>query len=209
LKKRVETMNRHPSELPLSGTPFDIEPSASATDQAISTIVRAFEADTAVRWMFPDRETYAEYFPQFVRALSGPAFDEGTVGLLDGAAAIWLKPGSEPDEEKIAEIVERSVPEHRHPESFALFEEMGGHHPAEPHWYLPLLGVEPGLQGKGLGTALMQPILDLCDASGLPAYLEASAERNRDLYARLGFETIATIRVADCRPIFPMLRRPR
>ncbi len=202
-------MNPHPSELHLSGTPFDIEPSASTTDRAISTIVRAFEADTAVRWMFPDQETYSEYFPQFVRALSGPAFDEGTVGLLDGAAAIWLKPGSEPYEETIAEIVERSVPEDRHPESFALFEEMGAHHPTEPHWYLPLIGVEPGWQGKGLGTALMKPILDLCDAEGLPAYLEASAERNRALYERLGFETIATIRVADCRPIFPMLRRPQ
>lgn len=202
-------MNRHSTESPLCGTPFDIEPGTISADRAISTIVRAFEADSAVRWMYPDQQIYSDYFHHFARALGGSAFQEGTVGLLDGAAALWLKPGSEPDEETLAEIVERSVPEERQQDIYALFEEMGAYHPTEPHWYLSLIGVIPERQGKGLGTALIEPILDLCDAAGLPAYLEASAERNRKLYARLGFETIATIRVADCPPIFPMLRQPR
>jgi hypothetical protein len=30
---------------------------------------------------------------------------------------------------------------------------MSGYHPDEPHWYLPLLGVDPLRHGKGLGSA--------------------------------------------------------
>ena len=43
----------------------------------------------------------------------------------------------------------------------------------------------------------------------MPAYLEASTERSRDLYARHGFELIATIQVADSPPLFPMVRKAR
>src|SRR5690606_31478065 len=47
-------------------------------------------------------------------------------------------------------------------------------HPHMPHYYLLGLGVEPDLQGRGIGTALMRPILERCDAEGVPAYLESS-----------------------------------
>ncbi len=34
----------------------------------------------------------------------------------------------------------------------------------------------------------MNAVLDRCDREGLPAYLEASSDRSRKLYERLGFE---------------------
>src|SRR3954464_9532012 len=33
-------------------------------------------------------------------------------------------------------------------------------HPRKPHWYLDSLGVDPDWQGKGIGSALMRPVLE-------------------------------------------------
>jgi ribosomal protein S18 acetylase RimI-like enzyme len=64
-------------------------------------------------------------------------------------------------------------------------------HPRRPeHWYLHYLGAEPQSQGRGLGSALMRPVLALCDRDRIGAYLEASSERNRALYERHGFEVV-------------------
>jgi GNAT superfamily N-acetyltransferase len=58
------------------------------------------------------------------------------------------------------------------------------------HFYLSALGVEPERQGAGIGTALMEPVLDRCDRDRLPAYLETAAARNVLLYERVGFEVV-------------------
>jgi GNAT superfamily N-acetyltransferase len=63
-------------------------------------------------------------------------------------------------------------------------------HPREPHWYLEVLGTEPARQGQGLGSALLRPVLALCDRDGLGAYLESSSERNRALYERHRFRVV-------------------
>jgi hypothetical protein len=56
----------------------------------------------------------------------------------------------------------------------------------------------------------MQPILERCDHERIPAYLEASAPRNRNLYARNGFEVVEKIRLpAGGSPLWRMWREPR
>ncbi|HEX3243050.1 MAG TPA: GNAT family N-acetyltransferase [Solirubrobacterales bacterium] len=83
-------------------------------------------------------------------------------------------------------------------------------HPTRSHYYLAVLGVEPESQGRGLGSALMFPILSRCDADGVPAYLEASSPRNRALYERHGFEVTQEFRVgAGAPPIWGMWRDPK
>ncbi len=64
-------------------------------------------------------------------------------------------------------------------------------HPHEPHWYLATLGTAVEQQGKGVGGALLRPVLEHCDAEGLPCYLESSKERNVPFYRRHGFEVVA------------------
>jgi GNAT superfamily N-acetyltransferase len=59
-----------------------------------------------------------------------------------------------------------------------------------PHFYLSALGVDPHRQGGGIGTLLMQPILERCDRASIPAYLETAVARNVLLYERLGFRVV-------------------
>ena len=63
-------------------------------------------------------------------------------------------------------------------------------HVPGPHYHLAALGVEPELQGGGIGTALMAPVLEQCDREGVPAYLETAVARNVLLYERVGFEVV-------------------
>jgi GNAT superfamily N-acetyltransferase len=61
-------------------------------------------------------------------------------------------------------------------------------HPIDPpHWHLAVLGTEPAAQGKGRGSAVLQPVLEHCDRAGEPAYLESSKEANVPFYERHGF----------------------
>jgi ribosomal protein S18 acetylase RimI-like enzyme len=92
---------------------------------------------------------------------------------------------------------------------FAVFEQMGRYHPSEPHWYLPLMGVDPSQQNKGFGSALLQHTLIQFDRENKLAYLESSNPRNISLYKRHGFELLGTIQKGTSPSIAPMLRRPR
>jgi ribosomal protein S18 acetylase RimI-like enzyme len=57
----------------------------------------------------------------------------------------------------------------------------------EPHWYLLIVGVDPELQGRGLGSALVAEGLARADEANAPCYLETSEERNLAFYERHGF----------------------
>jgi ribosomal protein S18 acetylase RimI-like enzyme len=74
-------------------------------------------------------------------------------------------------------------------------------HPRKEHWYLHFLGVEPRRQGRGLGSALMAPVLRRCDEEGTCAFLEASTERNRALYERNGFSRTGTFNLPVRGPV--------
>ena len=52
-----------------------------------------------------------------------------------------------------------------------MLEQMGAYHPQAPHWYLPMIGVDPPYQGKGYGGALLKYGLEQCDrdhTGGIP-----------------------------------------
>ena len=76
---------------------------------------------------------------------------------------------------------------------------MQRHVPAEPHWYLDVLAVDPARQGAGLGTRAVSAGLARADAEGAPCYLETARSANLPLYHRLGFETVSTAPLDDLR----------
>lgn len=184
---------------------------ASAEAAAIDVVVLAFSADPAARWTWPDPRQYLTHFPRFVKAFGGKAFTHGSAYYIDGyaGAALWLPPDVHPDEDVMTELLQRTASDRIQNDVFALLEEMGRYHPSEPHWYLPLMGVDPLQQGKGLGSALMQHALIPCDRDHKLAYLESTNPKNIPLYERHGFELLGTIQVGASPPLFPMLRKPQ
>ena len=183
----------------------------SSADQAVSTVALAFSADPAARWLYPDPHQYIVNFPSFVRAFGGKAFEQGSAYSIDGCsgAALWLPPDVHPDEEILVGLIQRTVSNERQEEIFGVLGQMGSYHPSEPHWYLPLIGVDPALYGKGYGSALMKHALIQCDRAKKLAYLESSNPKNITLYERHGFELLGTIQVEASPPIFPMFRKPQ
>jgi ribosomal protein S18 acetylase RimI-like enzyme len=181
------------------------------TEQAVVAIVLAFGSDPAARWSYPDPRDYLTHFPAVVRAFGGRAFAAGTAHRAGGfaGAALWLPPGIGPDEDTMGALLQETVAAERQAEVFAVFERMGSYHPSEPHWYLPLIGVDPAQQNKGLGSALLRHALGQCDSEHAPAYLESSNPANIRLYERHGFEVLGTIQEGSSPPIVPMLRPAR
>jgi ribosomal protein S18 acetylase RimI-like enzyme len=178
---------------------------------AIDALVLAFSADPAARWAWPEPHAYLQYFPRFVRAFGGEAFTHSSAYHVAGyaGAALWLPPDVHADEDVLMALLQETAPEHVRSDLVTVLEQMGGYHPTDPHWYLPLIGVDPSQQGKGYGSALMQHALVPCDRDRKLAYLESTNPRNIPLYERHGFEVLGTIQVGTSPPIFPMLRKPR
>ncbi len=77
----------------------------------------------------------------------------------------------------------------------------------QPHWYLMLLAVSPRYQRQGVGHQLVQPVLDYCDATGQPCYVETSTEGAVRFYQRHGFEILKTGPFAKQAPPFWTLQR--
>lgn len=183
----------------------------SEMERAVATIVLAFGSDPVARWSYPDPREYLAHFPAVVRAFGGRAFAKGTAHHADGfaGAALWLPPGISPDEDTLGAILHETVAAERRGEVLAVLERMGSYHPDEPHWYLPLIGVDPIHQYKGYGSALLRHALLQCDRDHAPAYLESSNPANIPLYERHGFEVLGTIQAGSSPPIVPMLRAAR
>lgn len=185
--------------------------STSDQDRAIATLTAGFISDPIGRWVWRDSQRYLTYFPPFVKAFAGSAFAARSAHEVEGFAgvALWLPPGSGSDDDAMIALAQESVPEAEQEEVFGFLEQMPAHHPQEPHWYLPLIAVDPVQQGCGYGSALLRHALEQCDQARLPAYLEATSPRSKPLYQRHGFEETGVIQVGSSPPMWPMRREPR
>ncbi|MGW7566620.1 GNAT family N-acetyltransferase [Streptomyces tendae] len=183
-------------------------------DLVVRLLDEAFQDDPVSSWVFPGEEYRRRTHHRLMAAFADAVFADGRVDLTeDGAAcALWLPvPADEqPAAEDVpAQIREAVDPENERVELIARLTD-GIHPTGRAHEYLWMIGVVPGRQGEGLGTALVESVLDRCDREGLPAYLEASSARGKVLYERLGFEfTGRALDLPDGPRMWPMWREPR
>lgn len=186
---------------------------ALASDEAATfgVMTLAFSTDPMARWSLPDPAKYLATFPSIAKAFSGSAFESGTAYIANGfvGAALWLPPGGKSDEESLMRLFDENVDDDIKEHMSGIFEQMEKFHPTEPHWYLPMIGVDPAHQSAGIGSALMTEALKAVDRDGLIAYLESSNPKNISLYERHGFEVIGEIQSGNSLILRPMLRRAR
>jgi GNAT superfamily N-acetyltransferase len=169
-------------------------------------LARAFHDDPAFSWVLRTDPRRMKILEQGFELFSRRVWLEQeqtytTAGTV--AVAVWERP----NEWKVpvgrqlrmlpamAKVFGRHLP--RVLRALAVLERK---HPREPHYYLAFIGVEPEWQGRGLGGAVLAPVLKRCDDERMPAFLEASTPRNRALYERHGFAVTEEFRLGDGAP---------
>jgi ribosomal protein S18 acetylase RimI-like enzyme len=135
-----------------------------------------------------------------------------TTGELT-SAALWALPGawhkSLRETATLAPCFLRPSLFARLPLVAAGWERLERAHPRRPpHYYLAVLGTDPAAQGRGLGSAVLRPVLEQCDRDQVGAYLESSKERNIDFYARHGFRVLGEVRLLRGPKMWKMWRDP-
>jgi GNAT superfamily N-acetyltransferase len=171
-------------------------------ERAGAAAIAAGHADyPAFRHLFPDPRRRAKVLPIFFEATVRDAIPYGSVlAVADGervdATAVWLPPGRFP---WTAGRKLRATPAFLRimaaaPRSFPAFMRYGAtmeaQHRDEPHWYLVVLSVRPERQRQGLGSGLVEPILERADRDGIRCRLETSDPANVAFYRRFGFEVV-------------------
>lgn len=188
---------------------------ASRGDQRriVGCLSRAFEDDPISRFLFPNDRTRLARLAAFYRQVIRSMRDDGAVytdSRVSGAA-IWRAP-SPPAIGRARALREgfRMLLLLRRAVSRAMLLEnaISEARPREPHWYLAILGTDPSQQGRGIGSALLEPVLRRCDADGVPAYLESSKEQNIAFYQRHGFRVTRELAVPGGPTLWSMRRDP-
>lgn len=65
--------------------------------------------------------------------------------------------------------------------------------PRRALWQLDSIAVDPTVQGRGFGGALISSGLDRARADGVGAFLSTGMRRNVSIYARYGFRVVEAI----------------
>ena len=196
--------------------------------EAAAVLARTFQDNPNFVDLFPDERVRARVLPHLQTASLRDALSFGHVYAaargptgsgsdeLVGVAA-WLPPGGFPLSplRKVRALPDMARILAADPRSslrlVRFMDTLTRLHPAQPYWYLEVVGVDPTARGLGIGTRLLEPVLARADEAGQPCYLETMTERNVAWYRGLGFEVKdAEVRfVPGGPPNWTMIRPPR
>lgn len=202
-----------------SGVEIGGLPRERAAD-ACRALARAFVDDPAFTSLWPDPARRARALERLMGVAVAHALRRGDVDALtlDGAVAgvaAWLPPGQYPlsAREQVRATPRMLGVAAAAPRAFPRLGRFGANidaaFPADRPWYLAVVGVVPEAQGRGLGTRLLRPGLDRCDATAGDCYLETDTAAAARLYERLGFATLeAGAQLLPGGPTHWRMRRP-
>lgn len=188
---------------------------SAAMNEIAATLAAAFDDDPMVTYLLPVGLRGRDgRLRNFMRAPASLALRNGSLWTTPDrkAAAAWQPPNRwKPGPADMLRLAPRTTWAMRTRALLGMrvMQVLEDAHPTEPHWYLEVLGTHPDRQGKGLGRAVVEPVLEMCDRDGLPAYLESSKESNIPYYERFGFKVTGTLDMPDGGPrLWPMWREP-
>ncbi len=182
-------------------------------------LTATFHDDPLMQWFFPDDATRPILLNAYMRASIALSMQRGhAFAALDPerrvvGAALWGPPDIDlfgPEGFRTHWMVILGANPHRTDELRDGIAMLGAAHPVDVgHFYLNIIGIEPSCRGTGLGSKVMNRVLDTADAEQVPCYLESSNIRNVSLYERYGFEVTSEIELPNG-PVFrPMWRDPK
>ncbi len=176
--------------------------SDSQISAAAATLARAFHDDPLMGYTIPDPAERKRLLPgvyaPMIRFgfLAGEVYATADADTLEGVA-LWLPPNAKWTRENIEASGMHLLANLIGNDAYQRYREVVGREwqarerdMTAACWYLLLLGVQPGCQRRGLGGALMRPILERADAEQLPCYLETENQRNVAFYMKQGFDMI-------------------
>ncbi|MGA2529725.1 MAG: GNAT family N-acetyltransferase [Acidimicrobiales bacterium] len=182
---------------------------------AAMSLVRAFYDDPLLEYMFPEARSRRRALHRFFTLqLRETPKGRGLAYTSEGchSTALWLPPRNGPPgaREVLAQLPKLYILGRRAGAALRLVQLVEPRHPKTPHFYLGGLGTDPEWQHRGLGSAVLVPVLERCDRESKPAYLEVSVESNIAFYSRRGFEVIGDVAVPDTSVhLWLMWRDPR
>jgi GNAT superfamily N-acetyltransferase len=208
-------MARHSLEIRTSLT------SSDEVDEAAMVAARAFHNDPFFIHLAPPALLRARGMAIFMRSMLRNLGPGGLVtnarhqGRIVGIGA-WVAPDGYPyparqQVRQLLGTVHAFLPRPQMmPDGMRYMRAIEKSHPKGPLWYLAVLATDPEFQRSGVGTALVEPIIDRCDTEGIDAYLETQKEDNLAYYRRFGFEVVDRLSpVTDGPPLWTMRRQAR
>ncbi|MFI6401719.1 GNAT family N-acetyltransferase [Streptomyces sp. NPDC050548] len=184
-------------------------------DALVATFTSAFLHDPVWGPAFPDERRRAEQAAVMWRVYAGSAlrYPWTLVTPEVEAAAIFIPPGGvELTEEEAGGLEGRLAAVTDAGTARAIMEvgeQFEAAHPAQPFFYLTILGTHADHRGKGLGMGLVADGLariDALGAAGAPVYLESTNPANNRRYESVGFEVRDEIVTAGGQVVTTMWR---
>ncbi len=169
--------------------------------RAAELLARTFADDPMMRYLVADQQRMLDRPMPLYRASIRMGHRYGVVETTPSfeGLAVWVRPGS--TDFSVGQMLRTGMATAavrmgltsmtRFLRSYGPVEKAKKSAISEPHWYLMFLGVEPSLQGRGLGAVLIRPGLLRADADGVPCYLDSTNVRNLTFYERHGFLVVA------------------
>jgi len=182
---------------------------AADRERVVDVMAAAFRDYPVMRFVLSDA---GDEYGERLRDLTGFYCDKRLVhdwpvlGIRQGqeyvAAALVTAPGEVPESPEFERIhleLVRAIGRDAYDRMEHYERESSGGEPEDPHYWLGMLGVTPGHQGRGYGRGLLEHIQVMSEGDPISSGVSLSTEEpsNVGYYGRAGYRVIAEADVGD------------
>jgi GNAT superfamily N-acetyltransferase len=165
---------------------------------------RAFIDEPMMRWPMGGSPDLAGQFTRCFGYFLEIALELGVVWEAGEAhgVAVWIPPGLLEDwdthpwnQTRIHALTDDGGSRYD-----AFWRWVAAHSPSETLWQLDSIAVDPSVQRRGIGGALIEAGLDRARVDGVGAFLSTGTERNVTIYEKYGFHVVESAKAPDDGP---------